>query len=118
MERIHPPKLPALMLRNGQVSKHEAESEFGFYSCLLTRNKPRVNDEQESGMTADGEVTSVPSQPRETILNETLGSLMRTKASHHNEGGVHAGSAVIDTPFVVPTELFERQDQILPTVTI
>ena len=31
---------------------------------------------------------------------------MRTKASHHNEGGVNAGFSVIDSPFVVPAEAF------------
>ena len=97
MERIHPPMIPALMLRNGEVSKHDTLSEFGYYSCLFTKN------------LRDG-------QQRETITNEILGTLMRTKASHHNEGGVNAGFSVIDTPFVVPVESF--QQKVTPTVKI
>ena len=92
MERIHPPMIPALMLRNGEVSKHDSLSEFGFFSCLFTKNP-----------AAD--------RPKETIMNEILGTLMRTKASHHNEGGVNAGFSVIDTPFVVPAESFQGQVQ-------
>ena len=88
MERIHPPMIPALMLRNGQVSKHDSLSEFGYFSCLFTKNAA------ENGEKA-------------TITNQILGTLMRTKASHHNEGGVNAGFSVIDTPLVVPAETFQ-----------
>lgn len=35
---------------------------------------------------------------------------MRTKASHFNEGGVNAGFSVIDTPFVVPADDFNKND--------
>ena len=35
---------------------------------------------------------------------------MRTKASHSNEGGVNAGFSVIDNPFVVPAEFFNKND--------
>ena len=99
MERIHPPMIPALMLRNGEVSKHDSLSEFGYYSCLFTRNS-----------TAD--------RAKETITNEVLGTLMRTKASHHNEGGVNAGFSVIDTPFVVPAESFQGAAQVQPTIQL
>lgn len=34
------------------------------------------------------------------IKNELFGTLMRTKGSHSNEGGVNAGYAVIDTPIL------------------
>ena len=97
MERIHPPMIPALMLRNGQVSKHDSLSEFGFFSCLFTKNQ-------------------AANEPKETITNEILGTLMRTKASHHNEGGVNAGFSVIDSPFLVPAESF--QGQVQPTVQL
>ena len=80
--------IPALMLRNGELSKHDSLSEFGYYSCLFTKNP------------------SGAGQAKETITNEVLGTLMRTKASHHNEGGVNAGFSVIDTPFLVPAESF------------
>ena len=91
--------IPALMLRNGEVSKHDSLSEFGYYSCLFTRNS-----------TAD--------RAKETITNEVLGTLMRTKASHHNEGGVNAGFSVIDTPFVVPAESFQGAAQVQPTIQL
>ena len=32
--------------------------------------------------------------------NENFGTLMRTKGSHSNEGGVNAGFAVIDAPIL------------------
>ena len=83
-----------MMLRNGQLSKHDSLSEFGFYSCLFTRN---------TATSADGS-----GQARETVTNEVLGTLMRTKANHHNEGGVNAGYSVIDSPFVVPADSFEQ----------
>ena len=87
--------IPALMLRNGEVSKHESLSEFGFFSCLITKNASDLS--------------------KESISNEILGTLMRTKASHHNEGGVNAGFSVIDTPFVVPSDSFQTA---LPTVQL
>lgn len=48
---------------------------------------------------------------REVICNEMLGTLMRTKASHNNEGGVNAGFAVIDTPFVVSAAAFNAPQE-------
>ena len=94
MERIHPPMIDTLMLRNGEVTKHRSLSEFGFFSAVFTRNAP---------------VDQTPQ--KETIANEILGTLMRTKASHHNEGGVNAGFSVIDTPFVVPAESFKTGNE-------
>ena len=38
----------------------------------------------------------------EILHNEVYGCLVRTKASHFNEGGVTAGYAVIDSPYVLP----------------
>ena len=35
------------------------------------------------------------------VLNEEVGHLLRTKDSHDNEGGVAAGFATIDTPFLI-----------------
>jgi hypothetical protein len=34
------------------------------------------------------------------MKNESFGTLMRTKGSHSNEGGVNAGYAVIDQPIL------------------
>lgn len=44
------------------------------------------------------------------LVNKVLGTLMRTKASHANEGGVNAGFAVIDSPIVVPADQFNSSD--------
>ncbi|XP_058670715.1 glutathione synthetase [Ammospiza caudacuta] len=40
-------------------------------------------------------------QGRELLLNEAAGHLLRTKAIEHADGGVAAGVAVLDTPFLV-----------------
>ena len=39
-----------------------------------------------------------------------MGTLVRTKASHFNEGGVNSGFAVVDSPYIVPTEEFDWED--------
>lgn len=39
------------------------------------------------------------------IENRTIGSLLRTKASHFNEGGVAAGYGVVDQPFIIPASV-------------
>ena len=89
--------IPALMLRNGEVTKQNSLSEFGFYSCLFTKNTSRPGEQANSNA-------------RETLENDIMGTLMRTKASHHNEGGVNSGFSVIDTPFVVPADAFTADD--------
>ena len=40
--------------------------------------------------------------------NENFGTLMRTKGSHSNEGGVNTGFAVIDQPILYKTESVEK----------
>ncbi|NXE69836.1 GSHB synthetase, partial [Calcarius ornatus] len=40
-------------------------------------------------------------QGRELVLNQAAGHLLRTKAIEHADGGVAAGVAVLDTPFLV-----------------
>ncbi|NXP40984.1 GSHB synthetase, partial [Leiothrix lutea] len=40
-------------------------------------------------------------QGRELVLNEAAGHLLRTKAVEHADGGVAAGVAVLDTPYLV-----------------
>lgn len=67
-------------------------SEFGFFSCFITKN------ENEEGK-------------RTTIENKIIGTLMRTKASHNNEGGVNAGYSVIDSPLIVPADVFSNSNQ-------
>ena len=66
------------MIRLGQLLRVSSMSEVGFFSNIIVRNN-----------RAD------PSQ-QEVLVNETFGTLVRTKGSHCNEGGVAAGYAVID----------------------
>ena len=75
MERINPPMIKAWMLKDGNIHEVDSLSELGLYSALLIDTSKR--DEI-------------------LLLNENFGTLMRTKGSHSNEGGVNAGYAVID----------------------
>lgn len=45
---------------------------------------------------------------KNTILHEeVLGMLFRTKTTDMNEGGISSGAAVLDYPFLVPTEVLK-----------
>ena len=102
MERINPPMIPALLLRNGAVEHISTMSEFGFYSIVFTQvqNPQSENDET----------------PYLNLQNEVFGHLMRTKASHFNEGGVNAGYAVIDQPLIIEAESFYNESGVKGTV--
>lgn len=89
MERIEPPFVKFTSLRNGQLSTDNGLGELGIFSCVFTRN------------LQDGK--------HELLKYENMGTLVRTKASHNNEGGVNAGYAVIDSPCIVPDEKFDWQ---------
>jgi len=57
-------------------------SELGIFSSIFVKNDSTTNTQ-------------------EVLRNQTIGTLMRTKGSHDNEGGVNAGYAVIDSLFIV-----------------
>ncbi|KAK9839464.1 hypothetical protein WJX81_003695 [Elliptochloris bilobata] len=76
MQRIRPPANTAAMLRKGQLEQVETVSEVGVFGTLVRRGE-RV------------------------LLNREAGHLVRTKAITSNEGGVAAGFAVLDSPFLV-----------------
>lgn len=40
-------------------------------------------------------------QGKEMVMNMAVGHLLRTKAIEHADGGVAAGVAVLDTPYLV-----------------
>jgi len=84
MERINPPKIETQMVKQGEHIVLKGMSEFGFFSTLFCRNNRADRTKQE------------------IMVNETIGTLIRTKGAHENEGGVTAGFAVIDNPVVVP----------------
>ena len=88
MERINPPMIQALSLRNGETMLVNSLSEMGIYSCEFIDTSNNIQA-----------MVGIPKHRK-------LGSLMRTKASHMNEGGVNAGFSVIDSPFIVDSNAF------------
>ena len=80
MQRIFPPSHQVTMLRKGLASEIESLSELGIYGSYLPR---RVNSKTVR------------------VMNEHGGSLLRTKAASSDEGGVAAGYAVLDSPYLV-----------------
>ena len=66
----------SLLLREGQVLEAESLSELGIYGTFVRRGD-------------------------EVILNREAGHLVRTKAATSDEGGVAAGFAVLDSPYLV-----------------
>ena len=78
MERIRPPMIQAHMLKDGKLMKMMSLSEIGVFSCLIIDSKKVASGEDF------------------ILCNKNFGTLMRTKGSHSNEGGVNAGFAVID----------------------
>lgn len=66
----------SLLLREGQVLEVDSLSELGIYGTFVRRGE-RV------------------------LLNREAGHLVRTKAATSDEGGVAAGFAVLDSPYLV-----------------
>ena len=79
MQRIFPPPQVGRLLRAGRVVRAETVSELGIFSVFL----------------GDGSAGSEP------LLNEVAGHMLRTKPKEADEGGVAAGFAVIDSPYLV-----------------
>jgi glutathione synthase len=80
MERIYPPCNKTWMFRDGELFQMDSLSEMGLYSCIFMDTDDHQNLIQ---------------------FNETFGTLLRTKGSHSNEGGVNTGYAVLDQPVLV-----------------
>ncbi|KAL2918766.1 Glutathione synthetase [Polyrhizophydium stewartii] len=76
MDVIQPPPFKNALVRRGSVVTADVVSELGIYGAYVT----------------DGATVHV---------NEAAGHLLRTKTSDSNEGGVAAGFAVLDSPFLV-----------------
>lgn len=76
MQRIKPSKNTSVLVRKGKCSTEETLTELGVYGVYL-----QVKDE--------------------VVLNDCVGHLLRTKTSSSNEGGVAAGFAVLDSPYLV-----------------
>ncbi|KAL4538452.1 hypothetical protein Ndes2526B_g03244 [Nannochloris sp. 'desiccata'] len=76
MQRILPPVKQSIMVRLGKATMAETLSELGIYSTYLRKGN-------------------------EVLLNREAGHLVRTKAATSDEGGVAAGFAVLDSPYLI-----------------
>lgn len=79
MERIRPPPVDSLLVRDGRVLRAPAVFELGVYGVYL-------GDSRTGG---------------KVLLNASCGHLLRTKAATSDEGGVAAGFAVLSSPLLV-----------------
>eukprot|EP00192_Tetraselmis_astigmatica_P003967 CAMPEP_0117674322 /NCGR_PEP_ID=MMETSP0804-20121206/14973_1 /TAXON_ID=1074897 /ORGANISM="Tetraselmis astigmatica, Strain CCMP880" /LENGTH=468 /DNA_ID=CAMNT_0005483177 /DNA_START=366 /DNA_END=1772 /DNA_ORIENTATION=- len=75
MQRILPPINRSVLVRMGKWEEDNSLQELGIYGTFL-----RVGDK--------------------VLLNESAGHLVRTKMESSNEGGVAAGFAVLDSPYL------------------
>ena len=93
MERINPPVIKFTCVRDGILQPCDGMSELGIFSYVFTKNTPE------------------DSKSTHKILNSgTMGTLLRTKCSHFNEGGVNAGYAYVDSPFFVDSNQFNWEE--------
>ncbi|PKU35504.1 hypothetical protein llap_14192 [Limosa lapponica baueri] len=77
MDKIKPqPAMNYLLRAHSPLQVSECISELGIFGVYVRRGK-------------------------EMVMNEAAGHLLRTKATEHADGGVAAGVAVLDTPFLV-----------------
>jgi glutathione synthase len=79
MQRIHPPVVHATLVRHGHARDEDTVSELGVYGSFV-----KVGDE--------------------VSVNECTGHLLRTKPVTSDEGGVFAGFAVLDSPYLVAAD--------------
>lgn len=78
MQRIKPPPARSVLLRKGRAQEVDALCELGIYSIKL-----------------------VGGRGDDVILDKVAGHLVRTKPQDSDEGGVAAGFAVLDSPYLV-----------------
>lgn len=76
MQRIKPFTNKSVMVRDGRYSEQDTLSELGVFGVYLN---------------VQGDV----------VVNECVGHLVRTKVSTSDEGGVAAGYAVLDSPYLI-----------------
>lgn len=61
----------------------------------------RVLERSWAFCSSAAQLPSLRRQGKELVMNEAAGHLLRTKAVEHADGGVAAGVAVLDTPYLV-----------------
>lgn len=77
MDKIHPATVHNYLLRQDTpLRMSTCLSELGVYGAYVRRGK-------------------------DMVMNECVGHLLRTKSSEHSDGGVAAGVAVLDNPFLI-----------------
>lgn len=77
MDKIHPaPVQNYLLRRDAPLQISDCLSELGVFGAYVRQGK-------------------------DTVMNECVGHLLRTKSSEHSDGGVAAGVAVLDNPLLV-----------------
>ncbi|CAH2292572.1 glutathione synthetase [Pelobates cultripes] len=77
MDKIRPRPLKNCLLKaGGQIQISECISELGMFGVYVRQGK-------------------------QVVMNEGVGHLLRTKATEHEDGGVAAGVAVLDNPYLV-----------------
>lgn len=77
MDKIHPaPVQNYLLRRDAPLQISNCLSELGVFGAYVRQGK-------------------------DTVMNECVGHLLRTKSSEHSDGGVAAGVAVLDNPLLV-----------------
>eukprot|EP00210_Caulerpa_lentillifera_P004223 g4028.t1 len=76
MERIRPRVHRTVLLRNEEFFEEETVSELGIYGLYLRKGS-------------------------NTLLNKSAGHLLRTKVASSDEGGVFAGFATLDSPYLI-----------------
>jgi len=117
MQRIRPPPQRSILVRRGAWAEADSLSELGVYGTFL-RKVRRISwpgctaqalvhrASAVTGPPASGAPASAPAAPRrlqgdQVLTNNEAGHLVRTKTATSNEGGVAAGFAVLDSPFLV-----------------
>lgn len=76
MQRIRPPLQRAMLVRGGLATEEDTVSELGIYGAFVATAASGV------------------------VMNDAVGHLLRTKMASSDEGGVAAGFAVLDSPYL------------------
>ena len=93
MDRICPAEFDTLVLRRSTLTATRCISEFGVYSTFL-RCASLSLVPSSAFLTLDSNKSGV-------IVNREAGFLLRTKDARTEDGGVSAGIAVMDSPFLI-----------------
>jgi hypothetical protein len=84
MERLYPPVVPCWTMRDGELKSIGGVQELGIFSVCL------ADCQRSSSQTV-----------MTYYANEAIGHLLRTKSGDQEDGGVAAGVAVLDSPFLL-----------------